>query len=106
FAQFFLDGGISNGRSVLPDGWLKEATAPRLIGGKQVDYGYMWWSCPDSDGTFTDGAFTARGIFGQYIYINPAQRVVIVTLSQRSKPRFAEGIVDNDFFNSVAATLR
>jgi CubicO group peptidase (beta-lactamase class C family) len=60
---------------------------------------------PAPDGSYADGAFSARGIFGQYIYVNPKRRLVIAVLSARSKPKGAEAILDNDFFNSVAQAL-
>jgi CubicO group peptidase (beta-lactamase class C family) len=66
----------------------------------------MWWAVPSRSGDFADGAFSARGIFGQYIYINPRQGLVVTVLSARSKPRGAEVILDNDFFNSVAEALQ
>jgi CubicO group peptidase (beta-lactamase class C family) len=107
FGLFFLGGGIAGGRPVLPEGWLPEATLSRRMGSKQVDYGYMWWPVAAPDGTFADGAFSARGIFGQYIYINPVHQLIVVSLSARSKPRFAEGgILDNDFFNGVVQAVR
>ncbi|MBL8271292.1 serine hydrolase domain-containing protein [Steroidobacter sp.] len=106
FGEFFRTGGIVDGASILPENWLRDATSPRVIAGKRVDYGYMWWPVAGRDGSFTEGAFSARGIFGQYLYINPARELVIVSLSARAKPRFSEGILDNDFFNSVADALR
>lgn len=105
FGLFMMDGGVTDGQSVLPANWLTEACTPRIIGGERLDYGYMWWPVAGSDGGFQDQAFSARGIFGQYIYINPAQRVVITVLSARSKPKFAEAILDNDFFNAATAAL-
>ena len=63
----------------------------------------MWWPVPAGDGSFSDRAFSARGIFGQYIYVNPSRQVVIVVWSARSKPKGAEVIADNDFFNAVVA---
>lgn len=106
FGLFIMNGGIIGSMSVLPEGWVKEATAPRQVGGRQLDYGYMWWPVAARDGTFDDGAFSARGIFGQYIYVNPREQVVIVVLSARSKPKGAEAIADNDFFNSAVEVLR
>jgi len=101
-----LNDGIIDGRRVLPEGWVREGAIPREVGGKRVDYGYMWWPVPSDDGSFADDAFSARGIFGQFIYINPREQVVIVVWSSRSKPRGAEVILDNDFFNAVVAALR
>jgi CubicO group peptidase (beta-lactamase class C family) len=105
FGLFNLDGGRIGETRVLPEGWIAQATAPRDVAGKQVDYGYMWWPVPAPDGSYGDGAFSARGIFGQYIYVNPKRRLVIAVLSARSKPKGAEAILDNDFFNSVAQAL-
>jgi CubicO group peptidase (beta-lactamase class C family) len=106
FGQFILNDGVAGSARVLPDGWIREATLPRQVGGKRVDYGYMWWSVPDRRGGFDDEAFSARGIFGQYIYINPKHQIVVAVLSARAKPKGAEAILDNDFFNSVTEALR
>ena len=35
-------------------------------------YGYQWW-------TYDDGSFSARGIFGQGIFIDPKRQLVIVS---------------------------
>jgi CubicO group peptidase (beta-lactamase class C family) len=105
FGRFILDGGVIDGEPVVPPGWTVEAGASREIAGTRLDYGYMWWAVPARDGSLADGAFSARGIFGQYIYINPARRLLIVVLSARSKPKGAEAILDNDFFNSVVEAI-
>lgn len=106
FGLFIMNDGVIGEERVLPAGWLAEAAAPRQISGSRLEYGYMWWPIADTCGSFADGAFSARGIFGQYIYINPRQQVVIVVLSARSKPKGAEVIVDNDFFNTTVDALR
>jgi len=106
FGQFMLNDGIAGSTRVLPPGWVQEAASPRQIGGQRIDYGYMWWSVPGANGRLEDGAFSARGIFGQYIYVNPKHQIVVVVLSARAKPRGSEAILDNDFFNSVVEALR
>jgi hypothetical protein len=106
FGLFMQGGGVIDGRPVLPDGWLAEATSPRPMNGARLDYGYMWWPVPSRDGSFADRAFSARGIFGQYLYVNPAAEIVIAVFSARSKPKGAEAVVDNDFFNAVVDYLR
>ena len=105
FGLFLMNDGLIDGKRVLPERWVQQATAPLAIQGKRVDYGYMWWPVPNIDGSFADGAFGARGIFGQFIYVNPRAEVVIAVCSSRSKPKFAEAIVDNDFFNGVVQAL-
>jgi CubicO group peptidase (beta-lactamase class C family) len=73
FGQFILDGARVNGQSIVPDGWLAEATRGQVgIGVPDRGYGYFWW-------TYADGSYAARGIFGQGIFIDPRRRLVIVS---------------------------
>lgn len=106
FGQFILNDGVAGTQRILPEGWVKEAGTSKQVGGKRVDYGYMWWPVPAPGGSLADGAFSARGIFGQFLYINPAHGIVVVVLSARSKPKFSEAILDVDFFNGVVEALR
>jgi len=70
---FILDGAKVNGADIVPDGWLQQATHKQAdIGIPGRGYGYQWW-------TYDDGTFTARGIFGQGIFIDPARQLVIAT---------------------------
>jgi CubicO group peptidase (beta-lactamase class C family) len=51
------------------------------------------------------GAVEARGIYGQHMYINPNQKLVIVVLSARPKPIGARILDDAAFFAAVARSL-
>jgi CubicO group peptidase (beta-lactamase class C family) len=104
FGLFVLSDGMIDGRRTVPKGWFQEAGAAHRIGGKPVDYGYLWW--PVSAGeSINAGAFEARGIFGQHLYINPSERLVIVVLSARPKPTGSTVLDDAGFFAAVARTL-
>ena len=81
FGLIAANEGRVNGKPIVPNGWFAEAGSSRHIGGKNVDYGYMWWT--DSE---APGRFAAIGIFGQYMYINPHEHLVIVALSAQPKP--------------------
>ena len=71
--QFILNGAMVNGQSIVPDGWWADATTKRTdIGMPGRGYGYQWW-------TYDDGSYTARGIFGQGIFIDPKRKLVIVS---------------------------
>lgn len=73
FGQFILNGATVNGQSIVPDGWMADATTSRThIGQPGRGYGYQWW-------TYDTGSFSARGIFGQGIFIDPARKLVIVS---------------------------
>lgn len=106
FGQFVLEEGVVNGVAILPAGWMKEAAAPaHLRDGSGLDYGYMWWT-PTHPDALRDGAFTAQGIHGQYIYVNPAARVVIVVWSAQPQPTGGAVVDDDAFFAAVVAALR
>lgn len=105
FGLFFLNGGIVGGKSILPEGWMGEAGSPKMIGGKKVNYGYMWWIPDSSANPVHEGAFLAEGIFGQYLYLNPAEKVVVVVWSARPKPTGRDPIKDEDFFAAVVKAL-
>ncbi|MCP5397284.1 MAG: beta-lactamase family protein [Sphingomonadaceae bacterium] len=73
FGLFILGGGVADGKQVLPDGWLAEATTKQAdIGAPGRGYGFQWW-------TNNDGSFAAQGIFGQGIFIDPARKLVIAS---------------------------
>lgn len=106
FGQFVLNKGVINGESVVPEGWFDQAGSPKELSGKTVNYGYMWWPLGAPAGTPNESAFTARGIFGQYVYVNPKEHVVIALWGARSKPTGAPPIVDADFFAAAVSALR
>lgn len=73
FGQFILDGARVNGRPIVPEGWLEQATSERTgIDRPGRGYGYQWW-------TYADGSFSALGIFGQGIFIDPKRRIVVAS---------------------------
>lgn len=67
------DGRLADGTNVLPPGWMKKSTAPSR---GYRGYGYFWW-------LMEKGAYNATGIFGQGIYINRKENVVIALHSAR-----------------------
>ncbi len=106
FGLFFMNGGVAGGEKILPDGWVAEAGSPKVIGGKKVGYGYMWWIPDAAAYPVHEGAFLGRGIFGQSLYLNPREKVVIVVWSARPKPGTMTVINDEDFYAAVLKALR
>jgi CubicO group peptidase (beta-lactamase class C family) len=106
FGLFLMNGGVAGGEKILPDGWVRDAGSSKMIGGKAVDYGYMMWPFSASPGSVNRGAFQALGIYGQHIYVNPQERVVIVVWSAQPKPTGKETIADEDFFAAATEALR
>ena len=69
------NGNLKNNINVLPDNWMKQSTtsSPNL-----EYYGYQWWL----DGS-DYSSFYADGIFGQFIWIDPASKTIVAMHSAR-----------------------
>lgn len=70
-----LNGGEANGHRIIPSEWIRESTRPTTPGGPGPGYGLQWWMIGNP------GSFQALGLQGQFIYVDPATRTVIVKLS-------------------------
>src|SRR5262249_50506687 len=103
---FLLGGGKAGGEQVLPQDWVREAGSPRPVGGRMIDYGYMLWPIPYATGTIHEGAFEAIGIYGQYLYMNPRENVVIVVWGALPKPTGTAVFNANRIFAAVILALR
>ncbi|WP_026940899.1 serine hydrolase domain-containing protein [Hellea balneolensis] len=78
FGQMFLQNGEFGGTQVVPAEWVAASTvhsAPTMSD-RDVGYGYQWWIPMPQEGP-NKGDYTAAGIYGQYIYVNPARGIVI-----------------------------
>ncbi|PKN70563.1 MAG: serine hydrolase [Deltaproteobacteria bacterium HGW-Deltaproteobacteria-12] len=85
FGLFILGGGVAEGKPVLPDGWIVEATT-KLAETSEAGYGYgyQWW-------ILNDGVYEARGIFGQGILIDPRRKLVIASNSNWPQATDSQG---------------
>jgi CubicO group peptidase (beta-lactamase class C family) len=64
----YLHDGTWRGRRIVPSEWVRASTSP--VPGSP-GYGYWWWTEPD-------GAFSARGNLGQFVFVDPQRKLVIV----------------------------
>jgi CubicO group peptidase (beta-lactamase class C family) len=96
FGEFYLNAvqGKGLGVDALPEGWVeslpKPATPAHRPGGDRYSgrgYSYHFW-LPERD-----GVFFAAGVYGQFIWIDPARNLVIVKTS-----------ADNDFLTRYPET--
>lgn len=107
FGQFVLENGVIGETSIVPQSWFGNAASPHTdVGESEFGYSHGWWIPPRIDPRHI-GAFQAEGIYGQYIYVHPKERVVIVLLSARSKPSASSRLEWNDelFFATVVKAL-
>ena len=76
FGQMVANGGAFNGTQVVPEEWITVSTTPSAPTQQgEQKYGFQWWMPADAK----PREFFARGVYGQYIYIDQPRNIVIVT---------------------------
>jgi CubicO group peptidase (beta-lactamase class C family) len=98
FGLFMLNEGVIDGRSTLPDNWMRDATTP---GPNPLDgsgYGYMWWLLDLQ-------AYAAIGIFGQFVYVHPDSNLVVAMWGAQPKPVGRDAIDEYDFLKALTLKL-
>jgi CubicO group peptidase (beta-lactamase class C family) len=74
----YLEGGVVNGRRIVPRAWLDSAAVPRAVSPFNGNrYGYGWW-IRDARG---HDVIYAWGYGGQFIFVVPGLELVVVTTS-------------------------
>jgi len=76
--QMVLQNGEWQGRQIVPADWIAESTAPGPFTAESgTGYGYQWWLPPEA----RPGEVWARGVYGQEIWIDRSNDVVIAVNS-------------------------
>lgn len=83
--ELYLRGGVWNGRRVLPEGWTDYVSTPTAASDGQ--YGAYFWLNQDGESGrerflpgLPQGVYMMSGHEGQYVFIIPSKRMVIVRL--------------------------
>jgi CubicO group peptidase (beta-lactamase class C family) len=95
FGLFLLNDGVIDGERVLPEGWLEEASKPKTVDGKKVDYGYMLWPLHGN-------SYAAIGIFGQFVFVDPDKQLVVAMWSAQPKPVERHGLDEYVFLEALS----
>lgn len=82
FGQLYLQKGLWEGRQLLTQAWVEEATRKQITNGSELEtasdweqgYGYQFWRC-------RHGAYRGDGAFGQYCFVLPEQDAVLAITS-------------------------
>lgn len=76
FGQLYLQKGMWQGKRLIPEAWVEEATAFQVANGDMPysdwtqGYGYQFWRCRHN-------AYRGDGAFGQYCVVMPEQDAVL-----------------------------
>ena len=75
--RLYLNKGQWDGRRIVPEACVTESTRIDTTKGRAWEYQYMWWLVsPDR----LD--FMATGHLGQFLYVNPVSKVIVVRLGK------------------------
>jgi CubicO group peptidase (beta-lactamase class C family) len=79
FGQLYLQDGVWRGQRILPEGWVARATSARDAPERdspstEAHYRYQWW-------LFDADRFAAEGVYGQFIFVDPAHQLVVAKAS-------------------------
>ncbi len=74
--RLYLNDGAYQGQQIVPKDWVAQSTKVDTTNGSAWNYQYQWWL------PTRNGDFSAEGILGQYIYVNPEKNLIIVRLGK------------------------
>jgi len=86
FGRLYLNNGKWNGHQIVPEKWVMESTAPDPSDRREwrshqkyreygAFYKYWWWGIKRDHGRYDS---VAIGHLGQYIFIRPDKKIIIV----------------------------
>ncbi len=103
FGHMIANGGISFGTRIVSEAWIEESTtASAPTAADEMGFGYQWWIPLGA----TTGQFAARGIYGQYIYID-RPRGIVIAVNAADRQFREDGVTDSSFtmFRAIAESL-
>lgn len=79
--RLYLNKGNWEGKQIVSEAWVTQSTKVDTTNASKWYYQYQWW-LPSKDGDFM-----AKGILGQYIYVNPEKDLIIVRLGKKDSDK-------------------
>ena len=98
FGLLYLRNGKWESKQVVPSWWVEESFKKHVkFSGyrirRQTGYGYLWWiQQPDPEGSGKHDIYSARGAYGQFIFIIPEHRMVVVVTARTRGSGFRKPI--------------
>jgi CubicO group peptidase (beta-lactamase class C family) len=95
FGLLYLRGGKWQDKQIISEKWMQKSLTSYSENRSKVGYGYLWWVTSRSKhfGIRDKKAFSARGNWGQYIFVSPKHNLVIAHTSDRKggDPKISKG---------------
>ncbi len=80
-AQLYLNGGVWQGRQVVPEAWVRRSTEPHARIDEKTEYGYLWWLRRFGAGATALEAYYMSGNGGNKIAVFPIADLVVAITS-------------------------
>ena len=99
----FAQNGRLGGTQIVPEAWVRDSTAPSAPTPQTGTlYGYQWWIPRET----APHVVMARGIYGQYIYIDrTADTVIVTTGADRNFRDPGVGVGNEAMFRLITGNL-
>lgn len=94
FGQIYLDGGVRNGKRIVPKAWVEESIRPHARIDDDTEYGYLWWLKTYKAGDRTFRSFFMSGTGGNRVHVFPDQKLVVVVTTTNFGERGPHQITD------------
>ncbi|MFC2158596.1 serine hydrolase domain-containing protein [Acidobacteriota bacterium] len=98
FGLLYLRNGKWGDKQVVPARWVEESLKKHVTftgqsSRRETGYGYLWWiQDPDPDGSGKLDIISARGAYGQYIFLIPEHEMVVVVTARTRGNQFNSAI--------------
>jgi CubicO group peptidase (beta-lactamase class C family) len=96
FGRLYLNRGNWNGKQLVPENWVDASTRIDTTAGSAWFYQYQWWITNKQQRNYE-----ANGLHGQYIYVCPSKKLVIVRLGKENGKKMNW----ERLFESIAARM-
>lgn len=95
FGKLYKDGGVWNGKQLIPADFVAQSIVPRFTDGQE--YGYGFWLSNHRDKEI----FVMRGILGQYVITIPEDNLIIVRLGHQRGAFVDNAPFTQDFYDYI-----
>jgi CubicO group peptidase (beta-lactamase class C family) len=98
FGLLYLRNGRWGDKHVVPLEWVKESFKKHVKftgrrSRRETGYGYLWWiQKPDPEGSGKHNIYSARGAYGQFIFVIPEHSMVVVVTGKTRGAGFKRAI--------------
>jgi len=80
-AQLYLNGGVWEGRRIVPAAWVRRSTEPHARIDEKTEYGYLWWLRRFGSGATAFDGYYMSGNGGNKIAVFPEADLVVAITS-------------------------